>query len=221
MRSMSVGEEVIDPMVQRELDWLERRRGMITASKFGDVFKTGRAKDAEFSQVGYSYLRLKVAERLGSFQHNASSKSMQWGHDHEAMAIMEYAAIKNVNVESEPFNFIKFNEWVGGTPDGLVAEDGCVEVKCPYNPANHIETVLSREIPKIYYWQVVGHLLVTGCQWCDFISFDPRMDGPNRICIIRKERDSDIDSLADRLENAADWIQRQLDRIEVANGGGQ
>jgi len=52
----------------------------------------------------------------------------------------------------------------------------------------HIKTLLGREVPKEYDWQTVGHLLVTGRKWCDFVSYDPRMQAPQNLVVIRVER---------------------------------
>jgi hypothetical protein len=80
----------------------------------------------------------------------------------------------------------------------------------------HVNTLLTKEVPSEYEWQVVGHLLVTGRDWCDFISFDPRMEGKYRLCVIRVERsEARIELLKKRLEVAVGVVKEMVERIGV------
>lgn len=193
--------------------WMAKRSGKITCSRFGDLMASGRKKDDVFSAAGYAYLRLKIAERLGSY-HTVSAASMAWGNDNEAEAIQRYSSRQDVSVESAPFTFFELNEDIGGTPDGLIGNDGCLEVKCPFNPAVHINTLLTNTIPSDYQWQVIGHLLVTGRKWCDFVSFDPRIIGPKKLFVKRYERDEkEIETLLTRLTLGVEWIKETMAKM--------
>lgn len=216
---MEVGEAIVSQQekdAELEQAWLARRRGMLTCSMFSCLIGTGRGKNDVFTGTGYSYLKLKIAERLGSW-HEFKAASTEWGKNHEAAAIEAYHLRSNLFVNNEPYQFIKYNDDVGGTPDGIVEPSGCVEAKVPYNPAVHVNTLINREVPKEYYWQVHGHMLVTGADWCDFISFDPRIETKERLVVIRVERnENELAILSDRLENAAAWINRQMKKIQSA-----
>ena len=148
-----------------------------------------------------------------------------WGHENEPQARSEY--LKHLEKEN-PFavvtetGFHKLNidhvmaEYIGGSPDGLVDEDGILEIKCPFSEAVHVANIrrilnISKDsedeegytqkthgIPKEYYAQVQGNLWVTGRQYCDFVSFNPRVNGPYRLVICRVDRD---DEYIDRLAN--------------------
>jgi hypothetical protein len=193
--------------------WLQKRAGRITCSRFGDLIGEGKAKDALFTQTGYAYLQLLVAERLGSW-YSFSNSATQWGTNNEPIAIDEYRQLTGNEVNSTPFNFFEYNAWIGGTPDGLVGTDGTVEVKCPFNPSVHIGTLLTRTVPKEYEWQVYGHMLVTDRKWCDFISFDPRIEGKQKIAIVRVERDdAKIAFLKSRLEMAVEVMGEMMARL--------
>lgn len=205
--------EVIDPKEAAREAWLERRRGKITGSHFGDLMGTGRGKDEIFTQTGLTYLRRVAAERFGSY-YITSAKSMEWGTENESAAISEYAELRNVSVNAEPFQFYEYTSAVGCTPDGIVEQDGCIEVKCPYDPAVHVNTLLTQKVPKDYEWQVIGHLLCTGRQWCDFISYDPRMWRPQRLVVIRVERDASLlEFLHSRLSLAVDTVNDYVMRM--------
>ena len=79
-------------------------------------------------------------------------------------------------------------KWVGGSPDGFVGDDGMVEFKCPTS-GTHIKTLLGAECE--HRAQIQGLLWVTGRQWCDFVSYDPRLPEGLQLYIQRIERDPD------------------------------
>jgi predicted phage-related endonuclease len=81
-------------------------------------------------------------------------------------------------------------EMAGASPDGLVGDDGLVEIKCP-NTANHIETLLGAEIPSKYVNQMQWQMACTGRKWCDFVSYDPRMPEDMQLFVKRLERSDD------------------------------
>jgi hypothetical protein len=187
LEMMTEDVAIVDRDEAAREEWLRKRAGRITCSRFGDLMGEGKAKGDVFTQTGYNYLRLLVAETLGSW-YSISANATKWGTENEPLAIEAYRARTGYEVDSRPFQYFHYNAWIGGTPDGLVGDDGCVEVKCPYDPSVHVKTLISRQVPKEYDWQTVGHLLVTGRKWCDFISYDPRMQSPQNLVVIRVER---------------------------------
>lgn len=213
---LEIGVEVVDVEEQRRAEWMAKRAGNITCSRFGDLIGSGKPKDALFTQTGYRYLRQLVAERLGSWC-STSATSMQWGTDHEIEAKCEYENQFRLQVESGQYVYHEYSKDVGGTPDGLVGLDGCIEIKCPYDPSVHVNTLLTKEVPEEYIWQVHGHLLVTGRKWCDFVSFDPRIpeEDRRRLVRIRVERNLPaLEVLEARLKLAVKEIERMMDLIK-------
>ena len=77
----------------------------------------------------------------------------------------------------------------GASPDGLVGTDGLLEIKCPFT-ATHIDTLLSGKVPDRYKTQMQWQMACTGRQWCDFVSYDPRLPEPMRLFITRVPRDN-------------------------------
>ena len=94
----------------------------------------------------------------------------------------------------------------GASPDGLIYDDGLIEIKCP-NTATHIETLKSKKLPYQYYWQVMGQMWITGRKWCDFVSFDPRMPKNAQIFITTVERD---DEAISKLEGQVTTFLREV-----------
>jgi predicted phage-related endonuclease len=98
----------------------------------------------------------------------------------------------------------------GASPDGLVGDDGLVEIKCP-NTATHIQTLLDQKIPQKYETQMLWQLECTGRKWCDFVSFDPRMPEDLKLFVKRFERDDE--RLDEIRAMVADFIGELEDKL--------
>jgi hypothetical protein len=108
---------------------------------------------------------------------------MLWGTEQEAAARAAYE--QRTGIEVEETGFVAHDTlYAGCSPDGLVDWDGLIEIKCPYNSAVHIETLLGG-MPADHMAQVQGQMWITGRQWCDFVSFDPRMPEPLQLYVQR------------------------------------
>lgn len=146
-------------------EWFEVRRGKFTASNFNDLFM-------KESTIGFQKAIYKVAfERLtGKSPEEFISNYMQRGNELESEA-REFYEMETFN-KVHQIGFIEKDEWVGCSPDGLIGEDGMIEIKCPaFN--TQINYLLGGSLPSIYDWQVQGQLWITGRAWCDFISYHP------------------------------------------------
>ena len=97
----------------------------------------------------------------------------------------------------------------------MINDDGVLEVKCHYVSANHVKTVVTRQVPDIYKDQVLGHLLTTGRKWCDFVSFDPR-NKIKPLVVVRVERnEDDINDLLERLRLFDKELKAEMKRQGV------
>lgn len=118
-------------------------------------------------------------------------RALEWGNEMEPLAIRAYEAHTFLSVHS-PQKFVCLpGRMVGGTPDGLVGIDGVIEVKCP-NSDNHLLNLTMTGQESDYLYQMQGYLWLTGRQWCDFVSFDPRFPDPLQLHVSRVERDDDV-----------------------------
>lgn len=162
--------QVITGIEQGSDEWKALRLGVVTASRFKDVLSGGQGK------TRLSYMRELAAEILtGEFQDSYSNKYMEWGTETEPQARAMYELRQGVDVEE--VSFVQcLNGAAGCSPDGLVGDSGLVEFKCP-KTTTQIETFLNGEMPSSHKAQVQGQLWVTGRDWCDFVSFDPRING--------------------------------------------
>ena len=176
---------ILETADQRTADWYAARIGKATASRFKDAIAV--LKSGAPAQAQRDYCTELVVERLtGQRVQKFVTAAMQWG-DHEPEARAAYERATGTSVEET--GFIAHDTLLAGcSPDGLVDWDGLIEIKCPWNTANHIETLLNG-MPAEHTAQVQGQMWITGRQWCDFISYDPRMPEPLQLHVQRINRD--------------------------------
>jgi putative phage-type endonuclease len=175
-------------MEQRSTEWFAIRLGKVTASRVADVIaktKTGYSTSRE------NYMAQLVCERMTNTQAESyNNAAMQWGTDQEPLARAAYEAAKNVLVDEIGFVVHDTIINAGASPDGLVGDDGLIEIKCP-NTATHIDTVLSGKVPSKYITQMQWQMACTQRKWCDFVSFDPRMPEGLQLFIQRVDFDAE------------------------------
>jgi len=174
---------------QRTTEWFAQRCGHLTASRIADMMaRTQKGWGASRA----NYAAQLIAERLtGVAESGFTSAAMQHGIDTEAAARAAYGFMQDVEVVEAPFVLHPRLAWSGASPDGFVGDDGLVEIKCP-NTATHITTLRGGEIPDKYIKQMQWQMACTEKDWCDFVSFDPRMPVEMQLHIQRVDRDNDL-----------------------------
>ena len=186
-RKREIGKIMIEMIEQRSDAWFEARIGKVTASRVADVIaktKTG------YSATRDNYMAQLVCERLtGQKGESFTNAAMQWGTETEPLARISYEVAQNVLVDEVGFVPHPTIEMAGASPDGLVNDDGLLEIKCP-NTATHIETLLSQTVPGKYNTQMQFQMACTGREWCDFVSFDNRLPAELQLFVKRVPRDN-------------------------------
>lgn len=166
--------------------WQAQRRGKVTASRVADVIKKTKSG---YSTSRKNYAAQLLCERLtGKTAEGFTNAAMQWGVEKEPEARAAYEFMKNVTVEQVSFVDHPSIAMSGASPDGLVGDDGLVEIKCP-NTATHLDALMNQEIDPDYLTQIQWQIACTGRKWCDFVSFDPRLPAHLQLFIKRVERD--------------------------------
>ena len=154
----------------------------------------GRKKDELFGKTAISYAEEVVQRMIGVEIDQYVSYEMQWGIDHEPMAIESYEISRMVSVSARNpqvrITHAKY-DFISGEPDGLVGDSGLVEVKCP-NESNHFKNLLNGEQISQYMYQIQGYMWLTGRDWCDFVSFHPNYPERYQLSVNRVVRDDDI-----------------------------
>lgn len=208
-----------------EEEWLRQRLGMITGSTFGKFVKTDRkggyalstgkvAADLIYKLAWERMLKVgSISDGLGRM--SFSSAATTHGNDFEPMAVMKYQEVTGNEVDYEQ-SFVKHSDWIGGTPDGYVDDDGIIEVKCPWNGGNHLQSILTGEVYNPdYMYQIQGYLWITNRKWCDFITYDPDLIDELQINIIRIPRNEDIiNGISDVMEEVKNRIKDIMAQIE-------
>lgn len=168
-------------------EWKAARAGKVTASKIADVMakiKTGEAASRR------DYRAQIVAEILtGTPQDDIFiNDAMRWGTEQEPFARAAYETTRGVLVDQVGLVIHPAIERGAASPDGLVDPDGLVEIKCP-KTATHLSYLMANEVPSQYQPQMLWQMSCTGAQWCDFVSFDPRLPEDLQLFVIRFKRD--------------------------------
>jgi putative phage-type endonuclease len=186
-RKREIGKIMIEMIEQRSDAWFQARIGKVTASRVADVIaktKTG------YSATRDNYMAQLVCERLtGQKGESFTNAAMQHGTETEPLARLAYEVNQNVLVDEIAFVLHPTIQMSGASPDGLVGNEGLLEIKAP-NTATHIETLLSQTVPGKYNTQMQFQMACTGRQWCDFVSFDNRLPQELQLFVKRVPRDN-------------------------------
>lgn len=191
-------------MEQRTPEWFAARLGRATGSCFADILAKTKAGESASRR---NYRAKLVCERLtGRAEEGFTNAAMAWGTEHEPLARTAYEAETGLMVQE--VGFIQHPEMMAGvSPDGLVGDSGLVEIKCP-NTATHIDTLLAG-MPSGHIAQVQGQMWICGCEWCDFVSFDPRMPDELQLYVQRIYRDEEY------IKTLADEVERFLSEVDM------
>lgn len=199
-------------MEQGSPEWKALRAGKVTASRVADVIartKTG------WGASRANYMAELIAERLtGQPAPSFSNAAMQWGTDKEPEARDYYAFITGAAVEQIAFAHHPTLADSGASPDGLVGDDGLVEIKCP-NTATHIDTLLGAVGASKYMTQMQWQMACTGRKWCDFVSYDPRMPESMQLFVKRVDRDDDLIAVLEK--DVAEFLAELAEKVGALN----
>jgi putative phage-type endonuclease len=173
-------------MEQGSPEWFAVRCGKVTASRIADIIaKTKSGPSASRA----NYAAQLIAERLtNTVAESYSNAAMEWGSAMEPEARTAYEFLHNSAVTLIGFVEHPTLAFAGASPDGLVGDDGLVEIKCP-NTATHIDTLIAKTVPNKYVPQMQWQMACTGRAWCDFVSYDPRLPESMRLFVKRVPRD--------------------------------
>ena len=176
-----------EEIIQRSDAWHEIRLGKATASRIADIIAKTKSG---YSTSRDNYMAQLVCERLtGQKGESFTNAAMQHGTDTEPLARSAYEAFADVMVEEVGFVQHPKIEMAGASPDGLVGLFGMLEIKCP-NTATHIEALLTETVPTKYITQMQWQMACAQRQWCDYVSYDPRIRADLQLFVKRVEFDA-------------------------------
>jgi predicted phage-related endonuclease len=159
---------------------------MVTSTRFKSLC-------AKETTDAYKDLVTNIACEIitGKMEEGYSNAMMEYGIETEPKARREYEDIFDCEVQEVGFitrdEEDSYYNWIGDSPDGLLPEDGVLEIKCPL-ARTHMEYIEANKLPSEYRHQVQGHLFVTGLKYCDFVSYVPGM----KLFVIRVYPDIEL-----------------------------
>jgi putative phage-type endonuclease len=184
---------------QQTEQWFTDRLGKVTASRLADVLaktKTG------YSASRANYMTQLVLERITKTRAESySNAAMEWGVTQEPFARAAYEAHTGQMVEEVGFIPHPTIEAAGASPDGLVGDDGMVEIKCP-SSSTALECWLihaqgGNPVDAKYYAQMQFQMRCADRSWCDYVVFDPRMPAKAQLFVFRVQRNAEFLRIAE------------------------
>ena len=182
--------------------WIKIRIG-----KFGGT-------DAQAVSANGKGLETKCYEKVGEIitgrpKSTYINPDMERGNELEQTARLAYE-IKTGNMVTQ-VGYIELNDRVGVSPDGLVGEDGMVEIKCPTD-ANFIKFMVNKKPETKYVWQMQHQMYVSGCKWVDFVVYNDNLD---KIETLRIDRDEEkIAKIKKGLESGIKMVDEILEKVK-------
>lgn len=152
-------------MEQRSEEWFKARKGRITASSVGAILGLSPFMAPD------DVMRRMVREYHGAPSEFNGNVATQWGTLNEAGALAEFEMTTATKVET--CGFFEYEDWAGASPDGLIGEDGLIEIKCPYSMRKGEGRFKSAKEQMHYYAQMQFQLFIMQRTWCQFFQWCP------------------------------------------------
>lgn len=195
-------ESIYHKVEQGTEEWFNLRLGRFTASTIKNLLMapTTKGYQDEIKRIAFEIVTGTKAE-------DYQNEWMRRGSEMEAEARMHYEAT-TFNPVSDG-GFFTYGDYMGASPDGLIGDDGLLEIKCPkYNTI--IDYLIDGKLPKQYEAQVQAQLLCAGRDWCDFVAYHPGI----KMLILRVEADMTIqENIIIAVENAVEKVNEIIKKI--------
>jgi putative phage-type endonuclease len=183
--------------IQGTEGWHNARLGKVTASRINDVLS--------WTKKGESVTRARYREELAKQRISGIATQIPVNHHMERGITLEpvarrnYELLTNTLVTEVGFYNHPTIAMSGASPDGVVGDDGIIEIKCPNEP-NHLATIVNGEAPTRYFGQIQWQLACTQRLWCDFVSFS--LDAPDGLQLY-----------VTRVYRSEDWIHETEEKV--------
>jgi len=193
-------------MEQRSPEWYAIKAGKVSAGRVHDIIT--RTRSGDYTAQRQARLTDILLERLtGELTQIPVTRAMQWGIDMEAAARDAYSAAVGVLIDEIGWAPHPTIELAGCSPDGLVGDDGLVEIKCMLSH-NHLDALLERRPAPEYFTQMQWQMACTQRAWCDYVCYDPRFPAKMQLMIVRIPRDDKF------IATAEDEVRKFLSEVD-------
>ena len=197
--------QIIKDIEQGSDEWLQLRLGVATASNFDKIITTTGKQSATLEKYA---LKLATDLMLSSPEPSYKNDIMERGNELEPLARQAYQE-ETFSIVEEIAMFKSDCNNFGYSPDGLVGEDGLIEIKCTL-ATTHFQYIIDDKTPIVDYWQQLqGGLWVSGRKYIDFVSYHPNFK-TKQLFVKRVERDEDYIAKLAELANKTILVRNEL-----------
>lgn len=199
---------------QNSEEWEQLRLGKVTASNFGTIMANNGGAFGEPAKRYALQLALEIINNQKA-EYSFTNQHMERGHEQEPIARMLYENEYFIDVTNG--GFFDCGDY-GDSPDGLVNDDGVIEIKSVI-ASTHYATLKRNSFDPSYKWQLIGHLDCTGRDWVDFISYCSDFPEHKQLIVYRLNRsdcEQDIERLINRRNQFIELVKNTVK--EVRNG---
>ena len=195
---------------QRTDEWYAIRKGKMTASNAETIIANGKGLE--------TYIYNLMAEYYSSAEkENYINADMQRGIDLEPEAKIEFQFYTGLDIKE--VGYVEFNEYILVSPDGLIGDDGLIEIKCP-NDSIYFKLLLSNNIKPEYIAQMQMQMYVTDRQYCYFVSYNPNFEKSLYIKKINRDEEM-INKLKKGLERGTQLIKEIKENFRKVGTNGK
>lgn len=158
--------KIYNEIEQGTPEWFSIRKGKATASHAQAIGNNGKGLETYINEVVSEYFSSAEKEQYSNIH-------TERGNELEPVARSMYELMNNVEVEQ--IGFCEYNEFVGGSPDGLIGEEGMIEIKCP-DDKTYFNVLMEEKIDSAYDWQCQMNMLILERKYCDLIFYNPNFE---------------------------------------------
>lgn len=209
--------------LQRNEEWYQQRIGHLTASMAGNVIRYQKGEIVAQTPAKIDSLTMRIlSEQLTGLQTEDhftadARRRMEWGTEQEENALSAYELATGYTVLLSGFVKHESIRYLGASPDGLVSNDGLIEIKCP-DTTTHLSRILADEVPDEIKPQMLLQLIVTERKWCDFVDYDPRCPQNLQLFIKRfKPTDQECDTAKEFFVNFLAGVEDLKNKLLSTN----
>ena len=197
-------------------EWHQLRLGKVTASRVADIL--AKTKTGPSASRGNYLIELALQRVTKTIEESYTNAAMEWGTQTEPQARVAYEVKTGNFVDQVAFIDHPSITNFGCSPDGLITgKNALIEIKCP-NSATHWSYIKDNKPPQKYFIQMQAQMAVTGAEWCDFVSFDPRMPERSQLLIVTVPRDPEfIAEMEEEIKKFLDEVDREVKLMEERN----
>lgn len=206
--------QIVRNIEQGSAEWLALRLGIITCSEIDALMIDGK-QEGGFGVAAYTYMDRLIGERITGAEAEPwrGNKASERGHALEPVVRDLYCLRRELDPGCIEQVAIVLNHGIGYSPDGMVIDDGLVEVKTKI-PEKLVSVILAGEVPKEHVAQCQAGLWVSDREWIDFLGYWPGMP----LCLVRAHRDEAyIRKLAKRVSDFHEILEDRLERVLESN----